>query len=273
MTAFRSSFLMAGVFGLALLTSCTQFGYKVREIQSAVPYYRINLKEHGAPGIQEYFFLGLQCLDPLTVVFAGYTGGGQPDPNHYYALIRFGNTWQKVHLTGKLQLYSPHSHSPWAYPPDGWMYENKLKDGLPKGFPIHSGTDYRLPENLDLAWLKLDRVPYGGVSFYHLDEHDISKSLIMIAIGSAYPWDKSKLEVYEWGTRKQVISASFSGSHVWSLKYVSAFPFKEARFFDGFVAFQTNLHEALLFDLRSYWPPNLNAPPAGISTPKCVPLL
>ncbi len=277
MTAFRSSFLMAGVFGLALLTSCTQFGYKVREIQSAVPYYRINLKEHGAPGIQEYFFLGLHCLDPLTVVFAGYTGGGQTDPNHYYALVRSGKTWKKVHLTGKLQLYAPAGLLPGipqhAEPPDGRLYDYNQHSKLPRGFSLRPESDSFLPKDIDFSWLNLSRAKSGSIDLYHFDEHDITKSLVLLNFTLMEQSNESGIEIYNWKSRRQLVKLEMNGGHIWSLKYRTGFRYERPEFHRGFALLQTNLQEAFIFDLRSYWPQNPNPWPIDSSALKCVPLV
>lgn len=268
---------MAGALGLVLLTSCTQFGFKVREIQSAVPYHRINLKEYGAPGVNEYFFLGLHCLDPLTVVFAGYTGGGQEDPKHYHALVRSGKTWKKVHLTGKLQLYAPagllQGVPQHAEPPDGRLYDYNQYSKLPRGFSLRPESDSFIPKDIDFSWLNLPTVKSGSIALYHLDEQDIAKSLVLLKFTLEEQPNGSGIEVYDWKSRKQLVKLEMNGRHIWSFKYITGFRYESPVFHRGFALLQTNLQEAFIFDLRGYWPQNPNPWPIDSSALKCVPLL
>jgi len=268
----RSKAALFLLVGCCLATSCSRPGKEVVKVQSVVPYHRLDLREFGPPQGKVFFLMGLHCLNPLTLVYSMNEGPGIQDPDRYYALVRNENGWSKVHLTGKLPNYHVNSYESNARPPDGRAYRSKPETGEPHlGGRVNESIISGLPSGLDLSFIDLSKAKAGVVGLFRFHETDPMQSLLHLNYVFEVGQKDAIVEVYSLGQRKKLIEVKLKGYGMFHLRMVARHQFGSGRLDSGFLLFQPNFNEVLIFDLREYWPKFPQNP--GEPEPQCVPLI
>jgi len=258
--------------GCCLATSCTQTGYQVVKVQSVVPYHRLDLRDFGPPQARIFFLMGLHCLNPLTLVYSIRGDTGEQDPNHYYALVRKDDGWKKVHLSGELQLYDAPERNKYASPPDGRAYRSRPETREPRVWgEIHESKLSGLPSGLDLSFADLSNATAGYARLFQFSDVNPMHSLLFLNYVYKVGKKDATYEVYSLGQRQRLIKLKLNGFELYHFRLAAEHQFRSGKLDSGFLLFQPNFNEVLIFDLREYWPKFPQNP--GEPEPQCVPLL